>query len=51
MDEIGLWNGLDRISRFAPCSQAAYDDKGIKSLFSEQMRHTGAGRFADSGAV
>ena len=44
-------HGLKRISGFAPSREAADDHKRIEPIFPQQMRHPGAGRFAQSGAI
>ncbi len=51
MYQIAVWNRLHRLTRFAPSCQATHDDKSVESLFPQQMRHTGAGRFALSCTV
>ena len=38
-------------THFAPCGQAAGNYVGFESLFSEHMRHTGAGSFPYSSAI
>jgi hypothetical protein len=38
-------------SGFPPCRKTADDYVSVESLFAEQMRHTGTGGFARSGAV
>src|ERR1700759_2300791 len=51
MHHIGLGYSLQRIPRFAPGCQTAYDDKCIKSPSPQKMRHAGACRFLLASAV
>jgi hypothetical protein len=51
MHYTGLGHSLERIPRFAPGCQAAYDDKCLKSPFPQKMRHAGARRFLLASAV
>jgi hypothetical protein len=44
--DIVLRHHFDRVPSFAPRCQAADDHEGVEALFSEEIRHTGAGRFA-----
>ena len=50
-DEVVRRDLFDGQSGLLPRCKAAHDDVGIESLFAEQMRHPGAGRFASSSAV
>ncbi len=51
MHEVFVRHVLHGESSFSPSRKAAVDYKCIECFFPQQMRHPGAGRFAQSGAV
>jgi hypothetical protein len=51
MHEVVLRHRFDRVPGFAPGCQATDDHEGVETLFSEEVRHTGARGFALSSAV
>jgi hypothetical protein len=50
-DQIVVRHGFERMSRLTPSLQTAGDDERLESLFLQEMRHPGAGRFARSSTV
>lgn len=51
MHDVVRRHPLYRIPGFAPCGQPADNHERVKSPFPQQVRHTGAGRFARSSAI
>ncbi len=49
--KVFVRHGLKRISCFAPSPEAADDYKRSEPIFSQQMRHPGAGCLAQSSAI
>jgi hypothetical protein len=51
MHQIIVRHRFGRLTRLPPRRQPAHDHERIESLFPQQMRHPGAGRFPRSSAV
>ena len=51
MDHIFSWDQLEWFSRALPSRVSTFDGIGIVSILPENIRHTGAGCFAQSGAI
>jgi len=51
MDEIAFRHCFNGVACLAPGCQATDNHEGVETLFSEEVRHTGARCFAQSSAV
>ena len=49
--DILLRNRFYRITCPLPGAEAAHHDTGVKAILAEDVRHTGAGGLAQSGAI
>ena len=49
--DILLRNRFYRITCPLPGAEATHDDTGVKTILAEDVRHTGAGGLAQSGAI
>jgi hypothetical protein len=49
--QVIIGNTFDRLAGLAPSAQSSHDHKRIEASFPQQVRHTGAGRFARSSTV
>ena len=51
LDQIVFGDGFDCLAGGPPGGEASVDDERVESLFSQQVRHTGAGGLARSSTV